>query len=131
MIGKKRSEVRRTLLIYLKCVDSNTGDEIGKIVDITAGGFLLISGSPPEAGDELSCTIRLPSYADFTDKEINAAAVCRWSRAAETPSYFYSGISFKTDDQPREQLISALVDLFGFSNGQRRIVTEGGDIGYK
>ena len=128
---KSRKETRRSLLIYLDCIDQESGNEAGKVVDITTEGFLLVSEAPPQLGSSAEYRIVLPKLEAFEGKEITAGGTCRWIRREDIQEFFYSGIQFDKPEDIDEELIELLINKIGFSDGQKKIFTAPSDVEYK
>ena len=128
---RNRREPRRSLLIYLDCTDEKKSEEAGKIVDITAEGFLLASEQPVRAGSVSRYRIGLPGFREFSGRELSADGICRWSRKEEMQQIYYSGIEFTDPGKIDAGLIDLLIRKIGFSDGQKKIFTAPGDIEYK
>ena len=89
-----RGQIRRTLLIYLDCHDSADSREVGKIVDITCQGMLLMANTPLEQGKTGEYRVVLPKLPVFRGKLLTVKATCRWIRPAESPDLYYMGLHF-------------------------------------
>ncbi len=128
---KKRREIRRTLMIYLDCIDAATSIEVGKIVDITNEGFMLMSEQPRSIDNKADYHITLPNIKEFLNIELEVEGICRWVRKEDLQELYYMGISFVKLDPKNEPVIELLINKIGFSNGQKRIFTATGDVEYK
>ncbi len=128
---KKRRKIRRTLMIYLDCIDVTTSKEVGKVVDITNEGFLLMSEQPLPIDNKADYHIKLPNIKEFSNIEIEAEGICRWIRKEDLQELYYMGISFVKPDPKNGPVIELLINKTGFSNGQKKIFTATGDIEYK
>lgn len=122
-----RGQIRRTLMIYLDCIDTATSREVGKIVDITCQGMLLMSNTPLEKGVTGEYRLELPKLAAFKEKNLSVQASCRWIRPAESPDLYYMGLLFTKESSDLEEVVNLLVEHIGFSDGQKKISTTVGD----
>ena len=130
MSTTSRGKTRRTLMIYLDCIDSQEGIERGKIIDITYKGMLLISDKSIDTGKEVSCKVELPPTESFKDLFMNFEAVCRWSRKDEIRNIYYSGFEFNTKSENFDSAVDLLVEKIGFSDGQKKISVSIGESYY-
>lgn len=126
-----RGSVRRTLMIYLNCKDLDRGREAGKIVDITIEGIQLLSPEMIPTGREARYEIELPPSPHYSAKTIRVRGICRWSRKEPLQELYSMGIAFVQPEPESAELITLLIDRLGFSDGQKKIFTTSGDIGFK
>jgi hypothetical protein len=131
MANSNRRETRRTLMIYLDCLDEESKVEVGKIVDITYDGFMLMSENPIALGKGSLYRIFLPGTAAFAGKELKSRGICRWVRKDDLQELYYMGIAFLNTGELDQGVIDLLISRIGFSNGQKKIFTAAGDIEYK
>ena len=128
---KNRKEIRRTLMIYLDCIDLKTSEEAGKVVDITNEGFLLISEQPIPIGKGSDYRIDLPNLKAFSGLNIQAEGICRWVRKEDLQDIYSMGISFVKPNPEHPAIFELLINKIGFSDGQKKIFTAAGDTEYK
>ncbi len=128
---KNRKEIRRTMMIYLNCVDLKTSEDAGKIVDITNEGFMLMSEKAVSVGKKTDYRIELPNFKEFSNIKFQVEGICRWIRKDDLQELFYMGISFTELNPEYFSIIELLINKIGFSNGQKKIFTAAGDIEYK
>ncbi len=110
-----RREDRRHLIYYLKVENRVTGELIGRVVDITRKGVLLISRDSFESRSEIPVKIELGDelFAKMHGHlELNIQ--CRWSKKDINPEYFVNGFEFTNQSEEQERVISKLIDLIGF-----------------
>jgi hypothetical protein len=83
---ERRLRKRINLSVYLAAADAATGVALGKIIDINAAGFLLLTDASISLAQKYSLTIALPEPIN-QQKTINCNAVaCRISPSAN-PSF--------------------------------------------
>ena len=69
------------------------GRTIGRIVDITADGLMLVAHEPLDIGRRFQLRIILPVIVDNCS-EINVEAEVIWCQLDQNPSYYKVGCSF-------------------------------------
>lgn len=113
--ANNRIEDRRHLIYYLKVEDKNSGKIVGRIVDITRQGVLLISDSAYDNSDTISVRIELGDelFARMHG-HLDLKIVCRWSKKDINPDYFVNGFEFVNQTPAQELVIRNLIDLIGF-----------------
>lgn len=129
--GKDRIDTRRNLMIYLDCIDKGAESNVGKIVDITPEGMMLISEEPLETKTKAEYEIVLPALEEFANLKLEVTGICRWSRKDEVGDIYYMGIAFLEKQKNADEIINKLIDKLGFSNGQKKIFTTAGDIEFR
>ena len=66
----------------IEALDLHSGRRLGRVVDLSEDGFMLISETPPEADSVWECRLVLDQPLDGIH-EIRVGADCLWSRAGE------------------------------------------------
>lgn len=103
---------RRSITINFRVYDADSGDFLGRIGDLSPGGFL-IYGSQMHAGKK---TVRVRiDYPDITDTPCSAHfdAQIQWSRVDVNPELYATGLRLIGLDQPdAAQALEALLDRF-------------------
>lgn len=110
-----RQYQRRTLYYYLKVFNRDTGEEIGRLVDIHVAGLLFISTEQFESG--LEYNLRIPIKDEpigVSLRYLDMKAVVRWSRQDINPDYYVTGMQFLDIDPGYEDVIEELVRKIGF-----------------
>jgi hypothetical protein len=110
-----RREDRRHLIYYLKVENRNTNELIGRIVDITGKGLLLIS--PNKIATQLEIPVRIELGDELFAQihghlELNIR--CRWSKEDINPDYFVNGFEFINQTKGQEAVIRNLIEAIGF-----------------
>lgn len=98
-MADKRFLKRRKSLFYLKLEDYVTGEEIGRLVDITDQGFKLFTKNPVPVGREMVLTLELPETFEGQEKLL-FSAVALYNKNDVNPDYYSAGFEFK--ELPRE-----------------------------
>lgn len=111
----KRQFKRRSLYYYLQVLDSKTGREMGRLVDIHVAGLLLISPQRYEGGEEFDVRIPLEDISlKSMSGNLDLRAVVRWSNQDVNPDYYVTGMQFKNISPDQEDAIEELVRIIGF-----------------
>jgi hypothetical protein len=111
---EKRKFQRNNLIYYLKVYDRNTEKAIGRLVDITPEGVMLISEEPLPADVLFDLRMEFPKEI-FGEERLDFSARSMWCRKDLNPDYYDTG--FKILDVPLEHvlLIKKLVSEYGFT----------------
>jgi hypothetical protein len=106
-----RRKFKRRLLVYnLEVLDAENGSPMGRMVDITPEGMMLVSARPMDINSMLHLFVELPSEI-FSTKRVNFTALARWCRHDINPDLFDIGLEF-TDitDKNIETVIGLIAD---------------------
>ncbi len=99
---------RRSIAIHFRVFDETTEQFIGRIGDISQGGFLLYGPKRLEVGKLYRLRVDLPE--DGGQREaISLTAKAMWSGTDVNPEFFCSGFRFFELDRPQNR--SALETL--------------------
>lgn len=110
---QKRESPRKSLIYYLETSERDSGGLIGRIVDITTGGFQLIGEEVSEMGKTYRLNIQLPENI----QGLTALSVdCRCVRSVKDQHsrYFYSGFQFREIDATNVSIIEKLIAQYEF-----------------
>ncbi len=110
-----RREDRRHLIYYLKVENRDTNELIGRIVDITSKGLLLISRDRIEPQLEIPVRIELgDELFEQVHGHLELNIRCRWSKEDINPDYFVNGFEFIDQTREKEAIIRSLIEAIGF-----------------
>lgn len=112
---ERRNVKRRHLIYYLRVWKLATDHPLGHVVDITAGGMMLISEKPVTTGQEYALEIRLPD-TEGQPTPMRFRAICRWCDNDINPAFFDSGFEFLESRSEDIEIIRGLIDEYGFSD---------------
>jgi len=88
-----RSRPRKNTPHLVRVLDADSGRVIGRVVDITSDGLLLMSPQPLDVGRKIRMRVILPVMVNNrSDVEMDAEIV--WSKQDPNPSFFQSGVKF-------------------------------------
>lgn len=111
----KRAKPRRNLYFYLKVIDSETQEFIGRVVDLTTSGMLLINEKPLQANSSHNATIILSGdLFDITMNNIEVSFTVQWSRPDVNPKYFLNGLKFNDLTDKSKRTIEQVIRKFSF-----------------
>ena len=99
---ERRQHSRHGTELQLEVFDLNIGQRLGRIVDLSADGFMLFSDTPHTADAVLQC--RLVCSAGAQDlPEVRLGADCLWSRPGADGQHCWAGFHIidLADDQAR------------------------------
>ena len=116
---EKRKHRRANLVYYLKVYDLATEQYIGHLVDISLGGFMMISESQIIPGSDHHFSIYLPE--DHSQKLFTVKARTCWSKADINPDYFASGFCFIALSLESIKLIQMLIRSYELENSASNI----------
>jgi hypothetical protein len=110
---EKRKLHRHNLIYYLKVFDRANGALLGRLVDITPEGILLISEQPIDTDATFDLSLEFP-HPIFGSDKLDFSAQSLWSNCDTNPDLYDTG--FRLLDVPIEHvlLITKLVSEYGF-----------------
>lgn len=96
----RRQHSRHTTELSLEVLDLHSGTRLGRVVDLSADGFMLVSDMPLEADSVWECRLVLGEPLG-TIHEIRLGADCLWSRPGANGQHGWSGFHIidLADDQ--------------------------------
>ena len=115
VLHEQRGLARRELIYYLKAVDRQTGQELGRMGDIHDQGMLLMCEKPLPVGGRYDIGLELPKalQAESGIKALELCCEAVWTRPGpRAASYHESGMMFTNVTVPQRHIIGQLIDLF-------------------
>jgi c-di-GMP-binding flagellar brake protein YcgR len=110
-MNERRELRRRGLVQRLELYDRISERFLGKGVDITTRGLLLIAETPIPQDTELQLRLALPE-AMYGKDHIDLDAVARWRSKDVNPGFYDVGLEF-TRISPRDQeIIRQLISMY-------------------
>lgn len=100
MDDDRRQHSRHTTELHIEVFDLHSGRRLGRIVDLSADGFMLFSETALESDSVWECRLTLtPPLQDI--HEIRLGADCLWSRPGANNQNCWSGFHIidLADDQ--------------------------------
>jgi len=115
MYENKRQLKRVHLIYYLRIFDTDNGDVIGHLADITPQGIMIISEAPITEGKEFSFRMQLPGMVSGRE-EVHFSARCLWCKQDYIPDFYISGYQIKDITPQETKTITALINSYGFKS---------------
>jgi hypothetical protein len=104
---EKRKLRRRSLLYDFEVIEKNTGASIGRIINISLEGMMLISTDRYMSDTIMDVSIKLPETI-FGKNTVDCAAKCMWCKKNEHTDFYEVG--FHLFELPEDD-IKAIVGL--------------------
>ena len=90
---KHRRRPRKNTPHLVNVLDMETGKSLGRVVDITADGMMLVTNHPVNVGLRVDARVILPVMVQArTEVQVEAEAV--WCKPDSNPTYFKVGFQF-------------------------------------
>ncbi|MGM0443104.1 MAG: PilZ domain-containing protein [Fibrobacterota bacterium] len=116
-MSDKRSQKREHLIFYLKVLDRDSRDVIGRLGDLSTKGLLLLSKQAHTPGETHRLSIDLSDLdVLLTKKSIDFDAEVKWSHQDINPSHYISGFQFLSISDKDIGVINKIVESVGFSH---------------
>ncbi len=104
----KRSHTRRRMNKFLRLTDRRTGHVLGRVMDMTIGGMMVVSAEGIKNNESLSLTLILPG--DFDDATVvNFDACVVWTKKSGYSSNYASGMKITNISDSDANLINKLL----------------------
>lgn len=114
--GNDRRHNRRKLYYYLEVVGRDTGEEVGRLVDIHVAGMLLIGPRWFDAGRELNLRVVIDDeFMEAMYGKLDVKVLVRWCKQDVNPDYYVTGVQFVDVSSAQERLIDELIRTMAFS----------------
>lgn len=97
----QRTAPRRDIIYYLEVRDSRTGSTIGRVVDVSDSGLLLVSTDAPETGARMSATVLLPEGI-APAPSFDCTLTVRWRRRDHNPNFTLVGCRMEVGETDLE-----------------------------
>ena len=81
---------RKELVFYLEVSNTETGENIGRLVDLTTRGCKVVEKDGFESGLHIPLTITLPDIR-YGVEVLQFNAIARWSKPDINPDYLVTG----------------------------------------
>jgi len=109
-----RRKFKRRLLVYnLDVFDAKTNGPIGRMVDITPEGMMLVSARPVDINSVLHLSVELPSEIFHTNR-VNFTAIAHWCRHDINPELFDTGLEFTDISDKNIETVVGLIADYAF-----------------
>ena len=111
----KRQFDRRHSIFYLRIYDTNTGELLGNLVDLSEGGLMLVGDKPLQKGQTFNLSMQLPSASDQHNR-LEFKAIAKWSKKEVNPHLFDTGLELIDPTDSMMSTIKELIDAYMFNS---------------
>lgn len=111
----RRIQQRRHIVYYLKVYDLDSGELVGRLVDVTVTGIHVISETPLEPGVELTLVLYLPDEILRRETVIMPSRLL-WCRPDVNPDYWGMGFEFLGIGSADATILESLIQEYAFDN---------------
>ncbi len=112
MNEEHRRAPRKRLQQFLLVLDRHSRETLGRLVDISSSGMMLISSAPLPLHQELELEITPPPDSDLPPIHVQAQAV--WVRSSNNNlNHHGCGLAFSQTNAPTQALLEALIQMQG------------------
>jgi c-di-GMP-binding flagellar brake protein YcgR len=112
-MSNRRAVDRSQTIYYSRVTSPEAGRLLGRLVDISDRGMMLISELEFRPGEDYRLRVELPQ-SDLQQSFLDVAAVVRWCRRDVNPDLWAVGFEFEAVDQEAARLIAHLRRTFSF-----------------
>jgi hypothetical protein len=103
--------------LYLK-INDESGQEVGRVVDISEGGMLIVLEEAMDVGTELFVSIPLPkAWGELEPMEVKI--LCRWTSMDVAEGYYISGMEVVLVSKRDKDYIKRILEDFTFEGRYR------------
>ena len=92
-MDERRKSPRKALYRYLEVVDSKSKRPVGRLVNLTPEGIMLMSEKPFKEKASFKLKVKLPEGV-LNLKSITVDSECRWCATSVNPDYYDAGFEF-------------------------------------
>ncbi|MBA1275510.1 PilZ domain-containing protein [Stutzerimonas azotifigens] len=110
MTDERRQQQRLQIPVTLEVFDVRSGQRLGRVVDLSVGGFMLFS-EQPQAETSYQCRIA-PTPPSVGLDQLILGAECLWSRAGADGQHHWSGFHFESLNEGQHLHLQALLECF-------------------
>jgi hypothetical protein len=87
---EQRTSPRKQVTEKIDIIDINRDEYLGNLVNISAGGFMLLCSTPPPTNQLFQVRMSLPTSIDHVD-HIDLGAECLWCNAVSESGSWWAG----------------------------------------
>jgi hypothetical protein len=113
-MSNKRQVPRRDTVLYLQVVHATSGEQVGRVADISRTGMLLIAGNELTPGVPVPVRIDLPPAFAADRVSLSGTIEPRWHRPDLNPRLTLNGCVFSVSEGA--EWLDELIDRYGFNN---------------
>ncbi len=113
MEKQHRKLERKNLVYFPEVIETDTGKKIGRIIDVTTEGFLIVGDNPIAEGTIYKATV---NWVDEFRKETDFSCTIDivWCKQDVNPSYNAMGCKIKEISTENKESIKRLIRKWGF-----------------
>lgn len=104
---------RKELVFYLEVTNAETGETIGRLVDLTTRGCKLVEQDGFESGLSFGLTVSLPD-GRYGVESLSFNAIARWTKPDINPDYLVTGFEIIRLGARERKIVRKVMDHFGF-----------------
>lgn len=104
---------RKELVFYLELFDTETEEDIGRLVDLTTRGCKVVNVEGFDSGTNMALTVKLPDDR-YGVTQLSFNAIARWSEPDINPDYLVTGFEIIRLGARERKIVRKLMDQFGF-----------------
>ena len=109
MSSNKRKHERVKPLDHFLVIDQQTGDFIGRVVNMSSGGLKLIGANPVEKEKIYQCQMTLPQEFEG-ETMIEFEACCKWSEKNEFMKMYETGFEITKCSEQEKKILTELIE---------------------
>jgi c-di-GMP-binding flagellar brake protein YcgR len=114
-MDERRKSPRRSLYRYLEVVDSKSKRLVGRLVNLTPEGMMLMSEKPIKEQGTRKLKVSLPESV-LNLKTITVDTECRWCATSVNPDYYDAGFEFTKIPEQSAEAIDYLLKFQAFNS---------------
>jgi len=112
--SNKRIQKREKLLFYLRVYSAADRKYVGRVVDMSAQGLMLIVDDDVRDGMALDICVELPD--DLSDSnEFKLSVRCKWCKPDINKDYYVAGFEIVSMEEDVKIIAKALLEQYSFS----------------
>ncbi len=104
---------RKELVFYLELFATETGEKLGRLVDLTTRGCKVVNVDGFDSGAVMALTVMLPDKRYGVEK-LSFNAISRWSEPDVNPDYLVTGFEIIRLGARERKIVRKLMAQFGF-----------------
>ena len=115
---ERKIPIRRHVVLYLRVLDAESGEDIGRLGDISEKGIMVLSEKSLETEKDMRVKLKLPVSEGFWGEDVDLLIKLLWSRKDKNPKYFcQGGLILEIPEKSRHD-IDKLVEKFGLADNR-------------
>lgn len=112
-----RKYTRRRASDYLMVTDNNSGLSLGRVINMSPTGIMVMSAEALSIGKPYQVSINLPERA-FSSNSLQMAAECRWSNFEKRSDLWENGLEIRDITADNRKLLQQAVLRLMSHNGE-------------